>query len=212
MEDNICIANNNYTIRTIIESNILKSTISTNEKEQFDIVHAILDNKKETYSEEKIMTFHKKALLYLFNKLQKNEKLENNKEYKDIEKKPMKDISTVDKKLKDKFIEYCQNSMPEQMQACFLLKDDNLYHYAISENSYGDISNFIKFIEHNKSIKSLINEWKTVIEVKDSHQVYCEKINNMDIVVCIVNNEISVGVMTRISKVFINNLSKSYVI
>ncbi len=206
MEDNICIANKNYMIKTIIESNILKSYISTQENEQFHIVHAILENNKETYSEEKIMTFHKKALLYLFNKLQKNEKL------KDIEKKSMKDISTIDKKLKDKFIEYCQNSMPEQIQACFLLRDDNLYHYTTSENSYGDISNFIKFIEHNKSIKSLINEWKTVIEIKHSHQIYYEKVNTMDIVVCIVNNDISVGVMTRISKVFINNLSKSYVI
>jgi len=212
MEDSICIANKNYMIKTIIESSILKSYISTQENEQFHIAHAILENNNETYSEEKIMTFHKKALLYLFNKLQKDEKLENNKEYRDVEKKPMKDISTVDKKLKDKFIEYCQNSMPEQIQACFLLKDDNLYHYTISENSYGDISNFIKFIEHNKSIKSLINEWKIVIEVKDSHQVYYEKVNNTDIVVCIVNNDISVGVMAKISKVFINNLSKSYVI
>ncbi|GEM_PF-6985954 len=206
MEDSICIANKNYVIKTIIESNILKSTISKNEKEQFHIVHAILENNKETYSEEKIMTFHKKALLYLFNKLQKNEKL------KDIEKKSMKDISTIDKKLKDKFIGYCQNSMPEQIQACFLLRADNLYHYTIFENTYGDISKFIEFIEHNESIKSLINEWETVIEIKHSHQIYYEKVNTMDIVVCIVNNDISVGVMTRISKVFIENLSKSDVI
>ncbi len=204
MEDRIVVNGKIYYLRTSKQKNAIVTYISleVNGKEE-----QLLTIKHKKSKKEKLMKFHKKALSFFFQALQKKEPLseESFQEIEDNKTAPAQEDEMMTEE-NIRFQELCGNVLHQEVLACFLLKDNDLLNY-VRENNLTDsgelivqISSMIDFIRDNKNINQLVGKWQTVIDVYDAFQIYCKLIVEDSILVIVSSRDLPVGSMIKMNE------------
>jgi hypothetical protein len=135
MEDRIIFDNRNFIVKTYIEKSDIHSKIYEEKDKKLIEFYSFCENNQE---EQEV---HNKALLYLFDDIQKSQKISKIKKQNPIEK------------TQDNFGIFCKkNIFDNSIYAVFLLKDKHLYSYhkdtkvKITKKKYYHILSLFKII------------------------------------------------------------------
>ncbi len=205
MEDRIVVEGKVYFLRTAKEKNAIVTHISLEVNGKEDQLLTLRHKKSK---KEKLMKFHKKALSFFFQALQKKEPLSEElfQEIEENKTAPAQEDEMVTEE-NIRFQEFCENVLHQEVFACFLLKDNDLLNYVREKNNLIDsnelivqISAMIDFIRDNKNITQLVGNWETVIEVYDTFQIDCKIIVEDSILVIVSSRDLPVGSMMKINE------------
>ncbi len=205
MEDRIVVEGKVYFLRTEKEKNAIVTHISLEVNGKEDQLLTLRHKKSK---KEKLMKFHKKALSFFFQALQKKEPLSEElfQEIEENKTAPAQEDEMVTEE-NIRFQEFCENVLHQEVFACFLLKDNDLLNYVREKNNLIDsnelivqISAMIDFIRDNKNITQLVGNWETVIEVYDTFQIDCKIIVEDSILVIVSSRDLPVGSMMKINE------------
>lgn len=205
MEDRIVVEGKVYFLRTKKEKDTVVTYISKEVNGTEEQV-TILKHKKS--KKEKLMKFHKKALSFFFQALQKKEPLSDTvfDEEESGNSSSMDENHAVTQK-NSAFNELCNKSLHKEVFACFLLKNNELLNYIREEECTIEtdeliiqISRMIDFIRDNRHIDQLIGQWETVTEVYETYQLYCRLIMDNSILVIVSSRRLPVGSMMKINE------------
>ncbi len=203
MEDVIVINNQNFILRTHTGDENIVSTIFQDSNGQIEEMFSFSELIDIDKSKEYIMKFHKKALLFLFQKLQKGDTIE-------VEDTPNSDKNN---KLIDMFESFCSISLPQQISAAVLIKERNIYEYIQEENFSTSANNrlhLIEFLQNSNSLKKLVNDWDIAINIYDDYQIYFAKIDSEDMLILIFDKSIQLGKLVKLSEGYMEHMLKRF--